>query len=336
MISNTPKSLSNEKLRGRSLLKGHSKKSNPYAMYDESFIRYVNELDSYFKASEMRHQTSQDVAEGTSQNMDHITFTAEKRLSMRRKKFMWNQPSRVSEIPQISLNSFDVSSTDLDTLEVSLKTNTDNASYYTTPDQDVSFMTAPDGQSLCVTPDQATTSDMSCYLTAELNSSLETDTYVYEIANERGSQETLYNDSFDYDDSIDSHESCEASVESSAAKLSLIDLNVDNAANGERDVDGLSQSDLEAEAEDVLCPLKEKKLKTVSVTEKKEISTNDTAMNSTSVRHKLEAKERRSNFVRSTCIDLDDEVKSNDNQDTVIVLDEPEPKKESYLKCCPV
>lgn len=309
----------------RNLLKGYSRKANPYAMYDESFIRYVNELDSYFKASELRHQNSQDLAEATSSTEE---MSAENRLSMKRRKFMWNQQAKLTVIPQISLNSFDVSSTELDTLEVSMKMNTDSASFYATPDQDLSFMTAPDGQSLCLTPDQATTSDVSCYLTAEQNSSLETDTYVYEIAKAHGSQETLYNESIEYDESSDSLESCEASAESCAAAISLIDLN-------ENESEENTEIDLEAEAQDVLCPLKEKKIKVESVT-KNEIQANDTVTNST-FRHKLQAKERRSNFVRSTCIDLEDEVKNNDNQDTtVIVLDEKEPKKESYLKCCPV
>ncbi len=307
----------------RKLVKNQSKKLTNFSQYDENFIRYVNELDSYFKASELRCQSRKEDVEGRSQRAaDYVRYSLEggssvevdssgnSEMAMENDKVHSSHRGRV--IPQISLNSCDASCySDFETLE-SLRTASENASYYATPEQDTLslYTVSPEFDSLSnfVTPSQGTTPEQSRYHTAEPDNGCGIEDEL--LGDLRaGSQETLFNASSEYDDvSFDSIRDDEVDadatfdIDESAAAISKLNLTFsgrESAAFGTSMDDGVADSGAEAKAN-------------------------------------LEAKVRRSNFVRSSCIDLEDENK-NEPRSTVVVLDEEEKKqKESYLKCCPL
>lgn len=329
-----PKTLDIKGPKTRRLLKSQSKKANTssaYSMYDENFIRYVNELDSYFKASELRHQSSKEVDKKPYSH--HMTFPGVDPGAvgtLRNGLFQSMHTPYRTGIPQISLSSVQNESGGSNEDEDGSLTS-DNVSYCTTMDPDwSSLMTStPDYDSLSffVTPSQGTTPELSCYLTAEQNTTSE-DTCVYKLPEEYGSQETLFNADSDYEESsfrsiLDYENGQRAdqqvAIEEGFSHMSLSFRVCDNVLSNSCSPRGFSphssprsstpRTDDEAAA----------------MVEKAE-----------DANKKLEAKVRRSNFVRTSCVDLEDEYKSDADSATVVTLQDVGKKKESYFKCCPV
>lgn len=340
-----PKTLDIKAPKTRRLLKSQSKKattSTSYSMYDDNFIRYVNELDSYFKASELRHQSSKEVDKKAYSN--HMTFPGTELGAMSTLSnglFQSVHTSYRPGIPQISLSSVQNESGGSNE-DDNGSLASDNGSYCTTMDHDwSSFMTStPDYDSLSffVTPSQGTTPELSCYVTAEQNTTSE-DTCVYKLPEEYGSQETLFNADSDYE-------------ESSFRSI----LNYENGQRADQQVgieEGFSQMSLGFRVRDNVlsnscsprgsirrgsspCGFSHRGSSPRSSTPRTDDEATVMVEKAEDSNKKLEAKVRRSNFVRTSCIDLDDEYKSDADSATVVTLQVDEKKKESYFKCCPV
>lgn len=360
-----PKTLDIKAPKTRRLLKSQSKKattSTSYSMYDENFIRYVNELDSYFKASELRHQSSKEVDQKAYSH--HMTFPGAELgalNTLRNGLFQSAHTSYHPGIPQISLSSVQNESEGSNEGDDGSLAS-DNVSYCTTMDHDwSSFMTStPDYDSLSffVTPSQGTTPELSCYLTAEQNTTSE-DTY--KLPEEYGSQETLFNADSDYEEnsfrSILNYDGQradqEVALEEGFSQMSLGFRVHENVLSNSCSPRGSIRRGSSPRRSIRRSSSPRKSIRRGSSPRGstcRESSRRDSSPRSATGTHvevavmvetaedakKLEAKVRRSNFVRTSCIDLEDEYKSDADSATVVTLQDDEKKKESYFKCCPV
>lgn len=330
-VFSTSKSIADTRPTTKKLVKSVCRKSPVHhSLYDENFIRYVNELDSYFKASELRYQNSQSEEKNSFSLRSHIKYCRDASSSFEmssgtsesayydgeQRSYSLDSPEPQRVIPLISLNSCKKLSSDV--LDSS-GSPCEDVSFHTTLEQDIPYITTPDydNLSVCVTPSLCTTSDQSCYFTAEPNSPEDSNTFMSHL-NDSSSQETLSNAFLEYDDiSYNSgrdhgstHESS-CNVDESTTALAKLKLGYTVHGNIISNVETSSNENANNDDEDAL---------TTALSQKQ----------------RMEAKIRRSNFVRSTCIDLEDDGKS-EPQCTAVTLDNEEvTKKESYMKCCPV
>lgn len=330
-VFSTSKSIVDTRPTAKKLVKSVCRKSPiHHSLYDESFIRYVNELDSYFKASELRYQNSQSEEKNSFFLRNHTKYYRDASFSFEmssgtsesayydgeQRSYSLDSPEPQRVLPLISLNSCKkLSSEMLD----SSGSPCEDASFYTTLEQDIPYITTPDydNLSVCVTPSLCTASDQSCYFTAEQNGPGDSNTFISHLSHS-SSQETLFNAFSEYDDisynsSRDHGSTHETScnVDESTTALTKLKLGYNIHGNIVSNVETSSHENANNDDEDAL---------TTALSQKQ----------------RMEAKIRRSNFVRSTCIDLEDDGKS-DSQCTAVTLDnEKVTEKESYMKCCPV
>jgi len=298
--------------------------------YDESFIRYVNGFESYFKASELRNQSSSEEAKSKSELLrNRVRYVAEVSTSMEAssgslsdaRSYSLDSPKsqKKKSLPRVSL-VYDTAP-HIDLLDSPKSFSETASSYYATPDQDRSFITTPsDNYSFF-----ATASEQTSYLTAEHESLDESHTFVLD-AKQFSSQETLYNDDDDIfkDDEED-----------------------DEAEDEEEDEmqDRITELVRPSSSSDVSVPFSRLNLGFGLRTRfHDEMDATNVLTSPESRESKVEAKIRRSNFVRSTCIDLEEEESGKSDASTISnstsVLKQDaktieSPIKDSTIKCFP-